>query len=626
MSGRNGHQAAPAVIADSSGREKPWSSLRRLVAAMLASRRRQLAGLAAAQLGSALAQAGSVLLLVPLLSAIGVHSSPGIAHRIDRVLEAVGITPRLGALLAVYVGVTVVIQILNVVQGVLSTRYRMDFINDLRRDTYAAVGAAEWRHLIGMRRADLLAALTTNVPLVGGGVAALLGLAVSVIVVAAQLAASLQVSALSTGLAVVSGFALTWVVWPLARRSRRLGAEMIIFNRAAMRAATAFLDALKLVKAYGREEAQQREYTTAVSKARDAQVSLAWANTLANGAQSSLSALLLAVTVYVAIRIAHVPSGSLLVVAVVFTKIVGQITSSQSNIQQIAQALPAFEEIEELLHSCMAAREGGGPRRRVGIGSGIELEDVCFAYPSSRGDRAEALRGVSLKLSTGSTLALAGPSGAGKTTCADLFAGLMIPTSGRVRVGGKELSRERLASWRQSVALVPQEPFMFHDTIATNLRFARAHASDRELWEALRTANGAEFVAAMPEGLETIVGDQGLRLSGGERQRLALARALLRDPDLLILDEATSSLDTENERAIRIALTGLRGRTTMLLIAHRLSTISEADTIAVLDEGLVVEAGSWSELAGRKDGRFQSLLTAGATPPPREREVSPAVD
>jgi ATP-binding cassette subfamily C protein len=589
-------------------------SLRQFVAAVVSSRRRQLASLVAVQLGNALAQAGSVLLLVPLLSAIGVHSSPAVAHRINGILEALGITPALAPLLAVYVGLTVIIQALNVLQGVLATRYRMDFVNDLRYDTYSAVGGAEWRHLISIRRADLLAALTSNVPLVGGGVAALLGLAVSVVVVAAQLAASLQVSAAATGLAVLSGFALVWVVWPLARRSRRLGAEMVIFNRAAMRAATAFLDALKLVKAYGREAAQQREYMTAVSRARDAQVSLAWANTLANGVQSTLSALLLAITVYVAIRVAHVPSGSLLVVAVVFTKIVGRITSSQSNIQQIAQALPAFEEIDELLHSCMAAREGGGSRSRIGIGSGIELEDVRFSYSSNRGDRAEALCGVSLELPTGSTLALAGPSGAGKTTVADLVAGLMVPTAGWVSVGGKPLAREQLASWRQSVALVPQEPFMFHDTIAANMRFARPEASDRDLWGALRTANAEGFVAALPAGLETVVGDQGLRLSGGERQRLALARALLRDPELLILDEATSSLDTENELAIRLALSELRGRTTMLLIAHRLSTVCEADRIAVLDQGRVVEEGSWSQLAGRQEGRLQSLIAAGATP------------
>jgi ATP-binding cassette subfamily C protein len=591
----------------------PRSSLRRFVGAVLTTRRRQLAWLFVVQVGTALAQASSVLLLVPLLSAIGVHSSPALTHRIDGVLESVGITPTLSSLLAVYVGVTVVIQALNTIQGVLSTRYRMDFINSLRRDTYSAVGAAEWRHLMGIRRADMLAALTSNVPLVGAGVAALLGLGVSVVVVAAQLFASIQISPLATGLALLSGFALVWLVWPLARRSRRLGAEMVIFNRAAMRSATGFLDALKLVKAYGREAAQEREYMTTVSAARDAQVSLAWANGLANAVQSSLSALLLAITVYVAVRVAHVPSGSLLVVAVVFTKIVGQITSSQSNIQSLAQALPAFEEIEELLHSCQAAREGGGPRRRMQIGSGIELQDVRFSYPSSR-DRAEALCGVSLELPTGATLALAGPSGAGKTTVADLFAGLMLPSVGRVSVGGQPLTSERLAGWRQSVALVPQDPFMFYDTIATNLRFARPDASDRDLWEALRTANAAGFVTALPEGLETIVGDQGLRLSGGERQRLALARALLRDPELLILDEATSSLDTENERAIRQALTELHGRTTMLLIAHRLSTVSEADVIAVLDHGHVVESGSWSELAGRKAGRLQSLIAAGATP------------
>ena len=209
-------------------------------------------------------------------------------------------------------------------------------------------------------------------------------------------------------------------------------------------------------------------------------------------------------------------------------------------------------------------------------------------------------------------MALAGPSGAGKTTTADLVAGLMLPTAGHVVVDGTPLTPDRLLAWRRSVALVPQDPFLFHEAIEDNLRWAEPGATEDELWEALRMANAAEFVRELPSGLQTVVGDRGMRLSGGERQRLALARALLRDPDLLILDEATSAMDTENELAIRRALASLNGRTTILLIAHRLSTVSEADWIVVLDRGEVVEAGTWAELAGQQAGRLQSLIEAGA--------------
>jgi len=609
------HRRRRHWLSRASACDVPRSSLRAFIAALLADRRGQLAGVIAVQAVSALAQAAGLLLLVPLLGTIGIGASPEASRWVDGGLAAVGLRPTLGVILALYVGTSAVNQAMSAYQGVLATRYRLDVLNDLRGRLYSGVGAAEWRHLMGIRRADLLAALTSNVFLVGSGVAGVLGLVVAVIVVAAQLTVSIQVSPATTGLAVVSGLALVWIVWPLTRRSRRLGAELVALNRAAMRAATGFLEALKLAKAYSREAEHEQAFMAAIRRSRDAQVSLAWTTGAANAIQTTLTALLLAVSVYVAIRVLHVPTGSLLVVAVVFTRIVGQVGSSQSNIQQIAQALPAFEELEELIASCAAAREpNAGARRRIGIGAGIELEQVQFAYPSADGhsDGAEALRGVSLALPAGSTLALAGPSGAGKTTVADLVAGLMVPDAGCVTVGGEPLTRERLSGWRQSVALVPQDPFLFNDTIEANLRFARPEASDAELWDALRLASAAEFVADLPSGLQSMVGDRGLRMSGGERQRLALARALLRSPELLILDEATSSLDTENELAIRTALSSLRGRTTMLLIAHRLSTVSEADRIAVLDRGWVVESGSWAELAGREAGRLQALIAAAA--------------
>jgi ATP-binding cassette subfamily C protein len=332
-----------------------------------------------------------------------------------------------------------------------------------------------------------------------------------------------------------------------------------------------------------------------------------------------MTAVLLALTVYIALRVVHVPIASLLVVAVVFTRVVSQIVASQSSIQQVAQALPAFAEVSSVIaRSEQAAEPVPTPaerEHRVSIGDGLRLEHVTFTYPGRSEDRLAALDDVSIDLPTGSTVALAGPSGAGKTTVADLVAGLLTPTGGAVTVGGHSLSGGRLLGWRRSVALVPQDPFMFHDTVEANLRWVRPEASESELWEALRLANAEQFVRALPQSLATVVGDRGLRISGGERQRLALARALLRDPELLILDEATSSLDTENELAIRTALASLRGEITILLIAHRLSTIIEADQIVVLDGGRVAECGSWDELAQHQTGRLQSLIDAGGLAP-----------
>ena len=197
-------------------------------------------------------------------------------------------------------------------------------------------------------------------------------------------------------------------------------------------------------------------------------------------------------------------------------------------------------------------------------------------------------------------MAIVGPSGSGKTTLADLILGLLSPTEGTIFIDGQPLEDELVHHWRSSIGYVPQETFLFHDTVRHNLLWAKRDATEDELWKAIELAAAAGFVSALPDGLDTVVGDRGIRLSGGERQRLALARALLRRPTLLLLDEATSSLDTANELRIQEAIEGLHGELTMVVIAHRLSTIRRADSIVVLDRGQVVEADTWESCAGKR--------------------------
>ena len=593
------------------------SGLRGLVRALVGARPGRFTWVVAVQVMAGLGSAAGVLLLVPLLGAVGVRERGGVAQWVRGAFHSVGLRPTLVAVLGVYVAVSSLTAALSVYQSVISMRYRLEFIDGLRRRLYAAIARAQWRHLLGIRQSDVLAVLTSNAAWAGMAAQGALALVVTVIVLAAQLGAAIQISAPLTGLAVLAGVALVAVVWPLIRRSRRLGQELIGRNRAVLGQMTGFLDGLKLTKAYGREDAHVDAFAAAISAARRSQIGFARANGIANGIQAMLTALLLAVFVDVAVRGLHVPVASLLVVAVVFTRVVSQLGSLQSSMQQVAQGLPAFDEVVKLIDSCEQAAEASVATRRslrpLRLGDGIALDRVHFTYPQRTGGRAEALAGVSLEIPRGSMVALAGPSGAGKTTIADLVAGLLQPTDGEVTVGGVRLSAERALAWRSSVALVPQDPFLFHDTIEANLRWARPEANELDLWNVLDAAAATEFVSQLPGQLNCIVGDRGMRLSGGERQRLALARALLRAPDLLILDEATSSLDTENERAIRRALMDLRGQTTMLVIAHRLSTASEADEIVVLDAGRVIETGSWSELSELPMGRLQALIEAGAT-------------
>ena len=233
----------------------------------------------------------------------------------------------------------------------------------------------------------------------------------------------------------------------------------------------------------------------------------------------------------------------------------------------------------------------------------VRFSDVTYAYP---GSETAAVAGVSLDVPAGSTLALVGETGSGKSTLAGLVARLQDPSGGRITIDGVDLRDMRLADLTAIVGTVSQETYLLHTTVRENLRHAKPDATDAEIETAARAAQVHDLIASLPDGYDTVVGSRGHRFSGGEKQRLAIARTLLRDPRVLVLDEATSALDTETERAVQQAFDALtRGRTT-ITIAHRLSTVRDADRIAVLDHGRVVESGTHAELLAR-EGRYAAL-------------------
>ncbi len=215
------------------------------------------------------------------------------------------------------------------------------------------------------------------------------------------------------------------------------------------------------------------------------------------------------------------------------------------------------------------------------------------------------IENLDLDIDAGKTTAMVGLSGAGKSTIADLVMGLIKPGKGIILIDGKPLTDT--SSWRNQIGYVAQDTFLFNDTVKNNLLFADEDADDDEIWRALKSASAREFVINLPQGLDTLIGDRGVILSGGERQRLALARALLRKPSLLIMDEATSNLDSENEKNILQSIEKLHGDISILMIAHRLSTIKNADHIYLIENGRVVESGSWEELISKEEGDFRLL-------------------
>lgn len=262
---------------------------------------------------------------------------------------------------------------------------------------------------------------------------------------------------------------------------------------------------------------------------------------------------------------------------------------------QVVSALAVFERIFDYLDMRPEEYEPPGAIALPSVEGDIKFENVVFSYDESR----NVLDGISFHVRPGEVAAFVGPSGAGKTTITQLVPRFYDPQNGRVLVDDHDVRTVTLESLRRDIGIVTQETYLFHDTVANNLRYGKPGATDSELQAVARAANIAEFIAGLPNGYATVVGERGHKLSGGERQRLAIARVLLKDPRILILDEATSSLDYENEAAIQRALEiVMRGRTS-LVIAHRLSTVLRADVIFVVDRGRIVEQGRHAPLLAR---------------------------
>ena len=584
----------------------------RLARALIADAPRRVVLALLLMLAAGMTEAFGILMIVPLLQVVGLGGPAG-DGAVARALDAAGVEMTLPAVLGLFLVLAAGRSAAAWQRDLLTARTRLEFVDRFTDRIYRATAGARWEFLLGRRQSDLLLVLTAEVNRIGQATLCLLQLTVTSVQAAAQMALAAAISPAATAAAIVTGAALLGSAHPLLRQSRTIGERLTGANRPLFASVTDFLAGLKLARVYEAEGAHVQRFTDAKAAVRRRRLAFTRTNAAARAAFQSGAAAALAALIWFAVSVADATPSELAIMALIFARVLPAAERLQRQTQELAYALPAYANALAMQQALLEAAEapadaGGGARPAGDAGAGGEtasVADGATAAAPGRGGarmtlrRALTVRGVSFAHAPGGRPALAhvdldvpagaltvvtGPSGAGKSTLAEILIGLVEPGAGRVLVDGVPLTGSNRRRWRRSVAVVPQDPYLFHDTLRANLRWARPDASDADLWRALGLA-AADFVAALPDGLETFAGHRGTRFSGGERQRIALARALLREPALLVLDEATSHLDAENERRI---VAGLRAGATVVAIAHGGELPAAADRCVRLDAGRVV--------------------------------------
>lgn len=602
---------------------QPWAMMRSMTRDMSVAERSLAPGTRRRVLGYAAPyrRAIAAFLVLVVLDAVLVVAVPLLLKQVvdQGVLPRdSGVVVRLSLLIA---GIALVDAVLTVVQRWYSAHIGEGLINDLRNQVFGHVlrqpiaffTRAQTGSLVSRLNNDVIGAQQAFTSVLSNVVSNIVSV---VLVVAAMLSLSWQLTLGS--LLLVPLFLLPARV--MGRRLAGLASRQMVLNAdMGTRMTERFnVAGALLVKLFGRPEQEEAEYAERAGRVRDVGVQIALNRSFFLAALTLVAALATAM-VYGFGGVMAVGGtlsvGTLLALSALLARLYGPLTSLSNVRVDVMTALVSFERVFEILDLRPLVAERPGARPLPDGPLGVDLDGVSFRYPSAdevslaslesttSGDRkagGPVLHDVTVRVAPGQLVALVGPSGAGKTTLTALVSRLYDPTSGSVRVGGLDLREVTLRSLRDRVGVVTQDAHLFHDTIRANLRYARPDATDDEIFAALHAAQIGFLVEELPQGLDTVVGDRGHRLSGGEKQRIAIARLLLKSPDVVVLDEATAHLDSESEVAVQRALDAALAGRTSLVIAHRLSTIRQADLIVVLERGRVVEAG-----------RHEELVTAG---------------
>ena len=500
---------------------------------------------------------------------------------------------KLVLLLSLFTLLVIVRAVIGAMRDVTLVELQTGFVEEIRSKLAQGLVAARWDFVARLRHARTAHLMSSDIQSLSGATSFLLQCTVSLALILSQCVLALFLSPILACIALCllasGGVALGFIM----RRARAHGLFLTDSNLALLNSTAQFLGGIKLAVSQNLQHSFIAEFQRSLTDYSSRQIAYARRRTNANIAATTISSVVAGLTVLVGLGVMDVSPSYLIAMLYLFSRMTAPALQIQQGAQLFAIGLPAYEKIKELEAQLSAASSlvAAVAHATKIPDAPIVFRGVTFSHSHENGSVAAApvLRNACVTISSGSIVGICGPSGEGKTTFIDLLLGLYPPHSGEILVGDVVLTGAALNAWRDRVSYVTQDAFLFHDTIRRNLSWAAPTSREEDLWSALRVAGADGVVEKMSAGLDTIVGERGTLVSGGERQRLALARAVLRKPHLLVLDEATNALDVASERAILQRLAGLIPRPTIIMIAHRVDSVSLCERVLTLEGGRFVE-------------------------------------
>ena len=548
----------------------------------------------------------SIVMLIPMLGLLDIsQASVSALSVLSAPLQRFSFPWQVVIMIALYFALVVFKALLGRMLSLRETRFLEDYAYHLRDDLYQAVSRADWERLTAGKQSDTINLFTAQCSQVSYGVADVIHMISSLVSAAVQLCIAVWLSLPVTIFVCVCGGVFILLFRGMFRISKEYGEEMIRINREMYSELFSQLRSVKEVRTYNVQREHTRLFDGISDSFRQAKIRYVKLRAFPQVIYSCAAAFMIGVIFIVCVLFFKMDTARLMVLVYVFMRLWPVFSGFYGRLQSILSCVPAHEKLQEALAALEQTEPEPENPPALPFEREIAFKDVTFAYSDGTED---VLRSISFTLKKGTTTALVGRSGAGKTTIADLLLGFLHPTGGEIRIDGVPLTRETLPGWRQGLGYIPQNPLILNASVRENLQRFHPSATEPEMIAALEKAQAWGIVSGLKDGLDTPLGDEGVRLSGGERQRIVLARVLLGHPRLIIMDEATSAMDYESEAAVREAVRALDRDITVLIIAHRLATVRTAQNAIVLEDGRITEDGSLKELLAKPDGYLHKLL------------------